>query len=78
MEKHPDGVYYHFGLSEWIREKFSDLSDDQVPNQADILVNIDGIPLCKSTLVSPRRRANVGQRDSFVRATSPRDVGWRA
>ena len=49
MEKHPDGVYYHFGLSEWIREKFSDLSDDQVPNQADILVNIDGIPLCKSS-----------------------------
>ena len=30
------------------------------------------------TLVSPRRRANVGQRDSFVRATSPRDVGLRA
>ena len=29
-------------------------------------------------LVSPRRRANVGQRDTFVRATSPRDVGLRA
>ena len=42
MEKPPDGVYYHFGLSEWIREKLSDLSDDQVPDQADILVNIDG------------------------------------
>ena len=48
-ENHPDGLYHHFGLREGITKRLIHRSTSHLPDQVDILINIDGIPISGSS-----------------------------
>ena len=47
--QHPDGIYFHFGLAKGILCQFTDLPSGDIPYHVEILINIDGLPLYKSS-----------------------------
>jgi hypothetical protein len=44
-----DGKYWHFGLKQGIHQQLANLPHNSIPESISILVNIDGIPLTKSS-----------------------------
>ena len=47
--QHPDGIYFHFGLAKGILCQFTDVPSGDIPYHVEILINIDGLPLYKSS-----------------------------
>jgi hypothetical protein len=47
--EHPGGIYFHFGLAKGILCQFTDLPPDEIPYHVKIIINIDGLPLYKSS-----------------------------
>ena len=45
----PPGEYYHFGILKGIESVFRFSSDDAIPDVIEIFVNVDGIPISKSS-----------------------------
>ena len=45
----PPGEHYHFGILKGIESVFRFSSDDAIPDVIEIFVNVDGIPISKSS-----------------------------
>ncbi|XP_032797174.2 uncharacterized protein LOC116933525 [Daphnia magna] len=44
-----DGKYWHFGLKQGIHQQLANLPHNSIPESSSILVNVDGLPLTKSS-----------------------------